>query len=58
MMDGMAKDDPDLIATAGKAKGATPLHSAVGDLALIAFYVLLRVGEYTVKGTRNQSKQT
>ncbi len=34
-------------------------HSqAVGDLSLIAFYFLLRIGEYTVKGKRNESKQT
>jgi hypothetical protein len=31
---------------------------AVGDLALIAFYYLLRIGEYTIKGSRNDSKQT
>jgi hypothetical protein len=30
----------------------------VGDLALIAFYYLLRIGEYTVKGKQNKSKQT
>ena len=30
---------------------------AVGDLSLIAFYFLLRVGEYTVKGTRNKLTQ-
>ena len=27
--------------------GTTPLRQAIGDLALIAFYFLLRVGEYT-----------
>jgi hypothetical protein len=38
---------------------ATSAHEkAVGDLALIAFYYLLRIGEYTIKGTRNESKQT
>jgi hypothetical protein len=31
---------------------------AVGDWSLIAFYYLLRIGEYTVKGKRNDSKQT
>jgi hypothetical protein len=30
----------------------------VGDLSLIAFYYLLRIGEYTVKGKRNNTKQT
>ena len=28
------------------------LMKAIGDLVLIAFYFLLRVGEYTVKGTK------
>jgi hypothetical protein len=34
------------------------LHKAVGDLSLITFYYLLRVGEYTTKGKRDNSKQT
>jgi len=70
MLDGFAKEDPpsekklavgvDIPehccrrghkSTAAKAK-------AIGDLILIAFYFLLRVGEYTVKATRNNSKQT
>jgi hypothetical protein len=33
-------------------------EQAVGDLALNAFYYLLRVGEYTVKEKQNKSKQT
>ncbi len=32
---------------------ANELHKAVGDLSLIAFYYLLRVGEYTTKGKRD-----
>ena len=31
---------------------------AVSDCAVIAFYYLLRVGEYTVKKQRNETKQT
>jgi hypothetical protein len=31
---------------------------AIGDLCLLAYYYLLRVGEYTIKGSRNDSKQT
>ena len=31
---------------------------AVGDCAVIAFYYLLQVGEYTVKKQRNEAKQT
>jgi hypothetical protein len=35
------------------------LNIAIGGLALIAFYFLLCVGEYTIKSTRNKnSKQT
>ena len=31
---------------------------AIGDWILIAFYFLLRIGEYTMKATRNDTKQT
>ena len=71
MMDGWRKHDPptnkkfpveadvpEFIATAGRLPEATALLQAVGDLCLIAFYYLLRVGEYTQKGTRNSTKQT
>jgi len=71
MLDGRRKDDPatrkmlpveadvpKYLALLGLRKDATPLEQAVGDLALIAFYYLLRVGEYTTKRTRNESKQT
>ena len=34
------------------------LMRAIGDLVLVAFYFLLRVGEYTVKRTKNWTKQT
>ena len=34
------------------------LDKAIGDLVLIAFYYLLRVGKYTIKERRNSSKQT
>ena len=42
----------------GLAPGANQLDQAIGDLVLIAFYYLLRVGEYTIKGSRNNTKQT
>ena len=71
MMDGWRKSDPptakklpveadipEYLCHIGQAKTASPLEAAVGDLAVIAFYYLLRVGEYTTKGTRNSSKQT
>ena len=60
-------DVPECIA-AGKTQGfsaksnkkyrSDSLMAAIGDLCLIAFYFLLQVGEYTVKGSRNQTKQT
>ena len=37
---------------------ANELNWAIRDLALIAFYYLLRVGEYTTKNSRNYTKQT
>ena len=71
MMAGWGKDDPatvkklpveadvpEFLATVGTVAGATELAKAVGDCALIAFYYLCRVGEYTVKKTRNSTKQT
>jgi len=51
-------DIPEWVCKQGLAKSATPWHQAVGDWALIAFYFLLRIGEYTIKRTRNDSKQT
>ena len=51
-------DVPELLALASLMKGATELQMAIGDCALIAFYYLCRVGEYTVKKTRNHTKQT
>lgn len=71
MVEGFAKEDPptmkklpvevdvpEFLVKRGRATGASALATAVGDLTLIAFYYLLRVGEYTVKGSRNDSKQT
>ena len=37
---------------------ATELVKEVGDLTGMAFYYLLRVGEYTIKGRENNTKQT
>ena len=51
-------DIPEFLAELGLEKDATELIKAVGDLSLVAFYFLLRVGEYTIKGKRNESKQT
>ena len=51
-------DVPEFLANLGRMVAATGLQVAVGDLTLIAFYYLLRVGEYTGKPTRNETKQT
>jgi hypothetical protein len=71
MLDGWAKVDPatqkqlpvesdvpEYMASLGRQQAATPLDHAIGDLALVAFYYLLRIGEYTSKGSRNDTKQT
>ncbi len=44
-------DIPEFIAELGTLPNATTLDQAIGDLTLIAFYYLLRVGEYTTKST-------
>jgi hypothetical protein len=51
-------DVPEYLCRVGTSPRATALEAAVGDLTLIAFYYLLRVGEYTCKSARNSSKQT
>ncbi len=48
----------ELLFDMGYGLSSSTLGQAVGDLTLIAFYYLLRVGEYTVKGTCNESKRT
>ena len=71
MLDGWKKIDPpsikklpvevDLPKEVAKQElviGATQQAIAVGQLMLIAFYFLFRVGEYTAKGSRNETKQT
>ena len=50
-------DVPEWLVDRGRDRGATELDKAVGDLVMVAFYYLLRVGEYTVKGSRNETKQ-
>ena len=71
MIEGYAKDDPptrkmlpiesdvpELLVELGYSTSGTSHTQAVGDLALIAFYYLLRIGEYTVKSKRSNTKQT
>ncbi len=61
MLDGYGKEDPAtikrLVSTAYNGSG-TNQDKAAADLTKIAFYYLLRVGEYTVKGSQNSTKQT
>jgi hypothetical protein len=51
-------DVPELLVTMAYHGGGTEKDKAAADLTMIAFYYLLSVGEYTVKGSRNSSKQT
>ena len=50
-------DVPEILVTFGRESKARELDHAIGDLTMIAFYYLLRIGEYTTKGTRNNTKQ-
>ena len=51
-------DVPELLAERRCTGITTEPDRAIGDLTLIAFYYLLRIGEYTIKGTHNETKQT
>jgi hypothetical protein len=51
-------DVPEFLVQLGLSPEAPELDRAIGDLTMIAFYYLLRIGEYTTKGTHNNSKQT
>jgi hypothetical protein len=51
-------DVPELPVEMGNGKSGTPHAQAIEDLALIAFYYLLGIGEYMVKGKHNNTKQT
>ena len=71
MVDGMRKQDPptmkkipvesdipEFLVRAGQAADATEQARAVGDWSIIAFYYLLRIGEYNRKSLGNADKQT
>ncbi len=47
---------PELLAKQGRKESVT--ERAIGDLFLIPFYYLFRIGEYMVKGMRNKTEQT
>ena len=70
MMEGWKKEDPSAKKTIsvgidvpafleelGMEKDVTKMLKSVGNCAIITFYYLLRVGEYTVKKHRNEKKQ-
>ncbi|KAL7464913.1 hypothetical protein ACHAXS_005252 [Conticribra weissflogii] len=42
----------------GQKEAATQQQYATGCLSMVAFYYLLRIGEYTMKAARNLTKQT
>jgi hypothetical protein len=42
-------DVPELLIEMGYGKSGSIQAQAVGDLSLVAFYYLLRIGKYTVK---------
>ena len=50
-------DVPKSLVKLGSQSSAMAFDKAVGDLSLSAFYYFLRIGKYTIKGTRNESKQ-
>ena len=51
-------DVPELLCTLGQMGFASEKDAVLGDWVLIAFYYLLRVGEYTQKSSRQETKQT
>jgi hypothetical protein len=50
-------DVSELLVKTAYQHGRPQRQRATADLTIIAFYYLLRVGEYTVKGSRNNTKQ-
>ncbi len=51
-------DVPKYLVKLGMSKDASKLDRAMCNLTMIAFYYLLRIGEYATKGVRDNSKQT
>ncbi len=51
-------DVPELLVKTAYQPGTPEHQRAMADLTMIAFYYLLRVGKYTVKGLQNSTKQT
>ena len=51
-------DVPELLIETAYQQGTTQRQRATADLTMIAFYYLIRVGKYAVKGLPNNTKQT
>ncbi len=51
----MEADVPEFLIQLRLSPEARKLDHAIGDLKMIAFYYLLRIGKYTTKGTHNNS---
>jgi hypothetical protein len=51
-------DVPELLVKQAYQSSTTQRQHATVDLMMVGFYYLLRVGEYTVKGSHNNTKQT
>ncbi len=51
-------DVPEFLVKCGLVEGGSARDQAVRDLALVAFYYLLRAWGYMVKSTGNDTKQT
>ncbi len=51
-------DVPELLVSTAYNGSGMNHDKAAADMTMIAFYYLLRVGEYTVKGSQNLTKQT
>jgi hypothetical protein len=54
----MQSNVPELLVKTAYASVTPERQRATADLTMIAFYYLLWVGEYTVKGSQNSTKQT
>ncbi len=50
-------DVPEYLVNEAGHKAATALDQAIAELTTLAFYYLLRVGEFTVKRNRNETKR-
>jgi hypothetical protein len=51
-------DVPELLIKTAYKFGSSERDKATANLTMMVFYYLLCISEYTVKGTRNNSKQT